>query len=503
MSRQLIARNLTKNCRICKEVTERIFLYANQSTSNLYHRFSRFTIMHSFILLLSCVFCVLMYSAHADTIPQSRRTGAEFDLADIRYFKLFRRVDSLQSASFVPSRYSDSVAVQARRFSLPDTTFNIHVSTAASIIGYIDNFEAIFTNSYSVEWDSIAAFVSPVRPFYQQRSTVIRTLDSTDHIGILFTATDSLLLLYTGNTPCDWASYTTTAMEILPYNKIASVDGRYIGGSGAMYLSALPYLREGVFFWGALPPECSAILRSYTMKTPQPIADEVEVDRIVEEHYLRRWQIAGYGGIAHMAAQFGLSRALGVAVDTDHDPRRYASYPFAGVDVQYNPNRFVSFGVFGATFPDVLKTGHVIEKDKIDTKDLSGWTAGATVGYRLVSVTPQLDNPLEWKIGTGIAYNWVYVTTTRTVLDITHGRATSVRRRTVVSEPGSAMSLMLSTALQYYFSSSFSLRLSGEAIAGEAMYARVGTADSMESASHRTGINMDRLTLMLGVCWCL
>jgi len=456
--------------------------------------------------LLCMVFFASFSITWADTVPQSRRTGPVFDSTDVRYFKLFPHVDSIRSAYFDKSPHPDSVVVHARRSSRPDTVFAIHSSTATSITRYIDNFEAIFTGEYTVVWDEIAAFVRPVRPILEQQPVQLETRDGSVHNGLLFGATPSLLLLYTGNRPTDWTTYAKETKAI-SFNELAGFNGRHIGGNHEIYLSSLPYI-NGYRFFIELPPECRAMSSQTNAApvgtpTPSPSLPSADADRIFEQHYLRRWHITVFGGMAHMSAQFDLSHALGVMTNAAIESRRFDSYPYVGVDVSYSITRRLHTGISLATMPFLVTATHPITEGVTDIKDLSGSSIGASVMYSLLTAVPEIDDPFEWQISAGAVYNDVIVTTTRKVYD-TGSTQPAPARSSITSESDPVFTMFLGTSLQYYFYPAFSLRLSGERVIGES--ARVNTNSVQHGTSipptvlqTPTEIIVDRLNLVFGV----
>ncbi len=445
--------------------------------------------MYLFFLLAGFVFFTLVSSVCADTLPRSKRTGLDFDSVDIRYFKLFRRVDSLQSARLVPSEYADSARVEARRFSLPDTVFNIYLSSAASISVYIDNFEAIFATSHSMEWDSISAFISPVRPFYEQHPLTVQTHGGTGYTGLPFTINDSLLLLYTGTKPYEWTSYTASFMRIIQYSDIASVNGMYLGGSREMYRSAVPDLQKSMFFWGALPPECVAFLRSYTMSNVP--AEQSSLESITEERYLRRWHLTAFGGGTYMEEQTPFAAS-------DPDSRQYSVHPFAGLDVYYSFTRRFLAGVTVSTFPSPSGTGTAFARTFNGDKEIEGWTAGVALAYNIIPLSPLLTDPFELRIGIRAEYSSVVISTMTNVpyTDPSTG-ATLIRRTLTASESQHIPGVALETSIQYYFSYLFSLRLSAEAVAGgDLEFPLAGTTSNSKPGKGRMSTN--RLALVFG-----
>jgi hypothetical protein len=462
--------------------------------------------MFLFCLVFCAALCSSLSIAHADIVPPSRRTGVEFDSVDVRYFRLFPRLDFLRSFRFSSYLHSDSVLVEARRSSQRDTVFAVHSSTATAIIGYVDNFEAIFTGRYIVEWDRIASFISPVRPMLEPRSFVMKTLNGAELTGILFTANDSLLLLYTGNRPDDWTSYAGETI-VVSYHNIATVNNRYIGGNREIFTSSLPYLREHMLFWGLLPPECTTIVKTAVAEAVPSAADTRSLDEIYEEHYLRRWHITAIAGASHMATQFDVSRALGASVDPEHDPRRYDSYPFAGLDVYYSFTRRFHAGIFAATFPWIRSMGHGIRENILIMKGVAGWTAGATAMYNILAVSPQLDEPLQWSMGGGVVYNHVIITTTRDSVEVLNPGPVirgKVLQRSISSENSPAFGMVLRTALEYFFTPWLSMRLSGEAAFGGSAVVTSNSRTEDTSippvtASRKTHLDINRLHIIVGI----
>jgi len=410
--------------------------------------------MYSFLLTCFIIFSLTVTAASASTPPESQRSGREFGIVDINYFKLFPRIQP-QSVEFRTHTHADSIVVQIKDVNLRDTSFAISIAAAEAIVGYVDHFEEIFAETYTPAWENMLGLVSAVRPFIHQKPVVVTTMDGKQVNGQLFWANDSLLVVCTAPFPSSWQTFAP-AMQAIPRYNVASVDGRIINGNREMYVLALRWMKSRQCFLSP-PPECLALIRSTIVGEPLSHTQETS-DDIFQRYYLRRWHLTLYGGVTRNNAPGNLAYA---------SMGKYEQYfqlltiepnvdIYAGINAAYSFSSKVHAVVSFSAFPS-WQTNHITRKGLSSQREMRGQTFAVGVAYSLVAANPQLDDSFDWQVGAGLAYTDV------SIHSALYGGKTQLTD--LGTETASIISPIFSTSVQYFFSQAVSLDLMGVLIA--------------------------------------